>query len=120
MERLLKVQKLKQMVQSGLSVSSVDEIKIEPNEYANYLKRAYKAEKIPGKPKVMGLIDKDIPPAQMEKLMLANIKVSSDDLRDLALRRAQAAKEYLLQQAQSMRHVFSSPRPRPRLKNRRN
>lgn len=98
LERLLKVQKLKQMVQSGLSVSSVDDIKIEPNEYANYLKRAYKAEKIPGKPKVMGLIDKDIPPAQMEKLMLANIKVSSDDLRDLALRRAQAAKEYLLQQ----------------------
>lgn len=99
LERLLKVQKLKQMVQSGLSVSSVDDIKIEPNEYANYLKRAYKAAKIPDKPKVMGLIDKDIPPAQMEKLMLANIKVSSDDLRDLALRRAQVAKEYLVQQS---------------------
>lgn len=98
LERLLKVQKLKQMVQSGLSVSSVDDIKIEPNEYANYLKRAYKADKIPDKPKVMGLIDKDIPPAQMEKLMLANIKVSPDDLRDLALRRAQVAKEYLVQQ----------------------
>ncbi|ARU30514.1 hypothetical protein CAP31_01665 [Sulfuriferula sp. AH1] len=98
LERLLKVQKLKQIVRSGLSVSSVDDIKIEPNEYANYLKLAYKAEKIPDKPKVMGLIDKDIPPAQMEKLMLANIKVSPDDLRDLALRRAQVAKEYLVQQ----------------------
>jgi hypothetical protein len=28
--------------------------------------------------------------------MLANIKISTDDLRDLTIKRAQAAKEYLL------------------------
>jgi hypothetical protein len=95
-ERLLKVQKLKQLVKDGVSITSTDDIKIASNEYATYLKAAYKADKIPDKPKIMGLIDKDIPPAQMEKLMLANIKISTDDLRDLTIKRAQAAKEYLL------------------------
>ncbi|MDR3391111.1 MAG: DUF748 domain-containing protein [Sulfuriferula sp.] len=96
-ERLLKVQKLKQLVRDGVSVSSADDIRIEPGEYANYLKLAYKADKIADKPKILGLIDKDIPPAQMEKLMLANIKISADDLRELAMKRAQATKEYLIQ-----------------------
>ncbi|BBP02242.1 DUF748 domain-containing protein [Sulfuriferula nivalis] len=95
-ERLLKVQKLKQLVKDGVSITSADDIKIASNEYTTYLKAAYKADKIPDKPKIMGLIDKDIPPAQMEKLMLANIKISADDLRDLTIKRAQAAKEYLL------------------------
>ncbi|NOT17980.1 MAG: DUF748 domain-containing protein [Sulfuriferula sp.] len=95
-ERLLKVQKLKQLVKDGVSITSVDAITVAPNEYANYLKLAYKAEKIADKPKIMGLLDKDIPAAQMETLMLANIKISADNLRDLALQRAQAAKEYLL------------------------
>lgn len=95
-ERLLKVQKLKQLVKDGVSITSADDIRIASNEYATYLKAAYKADKIPDKPKIMGLIDKDIPNAQMEKRMLANIKVSADDLRDLTIKRAQAAKEYLL------------------------
>lgn len=95
-ERLLKVQKLKQLVKEGVSITSVDDINIASSEYATYLKAAYKANNIPDKPKIMGLIDKDIPAAQMEKLMLANIKVSADDLRDLTIKRAQAAKEYLL------------------------
>jgi uncharacterized protein involved in outer membrane biogenesis len=95
-ERLLKVQKLKQLVKDGVSITSVDAITVAPNEYANYLKLAYKAEKIADKPKIMGLLDKDIPAAQMEALMLANIKISADNLRDLSLQRAQTAKEYLL------------------------
>jgi hypothetical protein len=95
-ERLLKVQKLKQLVKDGVSITSADDINIASNEYATYLKAAYKADKIPDKPKIMGLIDKDIPAAQMEKLMLANIKISADDLRELTIKRAQATKEYLL------------------------
>ncbi len=95
-EHLLKVQKLKQLVKQSVSITTADDINIASSEYPTYLKAAYKADKIPDKPKIMGLIDKDIPAAQMEKLMLANLKVSADDLRDLTIKHAQAAKEYLL------------------------
>jgi outer membrane protein OmpA-like peptidoglycan-associated protein len=41
-------------------------------------------------------MQKDLPSAEMEKLMLANIEVTDSDLRQLAAKRAQSVKEILL------------------------
>jgi uncharacterized protein involved in outer membrane biogenesis len=91
----VKAQKLKEMVKKGLPPVPVDEVKIEKEEYPKYLKMAYKQEKFPKPRNFIGMA-KDLPPAEMEKLMLTHIEVKNDDLRLLASQRALRVKDYIL------------------------
>ncbi|MDP2156919.1 MAG: DUF748 domain-containing protein, partial [Nitrospirota bacterium] len=93
--RKIKAQKLKDTVKQGTTAVSVDEVKIEPAEYAKYLKLAYKAEKFPKPRNFIGMA-KDLPVAEMEKLMLTHIEVKDGDLRMLASQRALAVKDLIL------------------------
>jgi len=98
-EKKLKFQKLKDMVKKGQPSVSVDEIKIEKDEYAKYLKMAYKEEKFPKPRNIIGFA-KDLPVPEMEKLMLSHIEIKNEDLRQLASQRALKVKEYLLKSGQ--------------------
>ena len=93
-QRKLKAQKLKDTVGRGKTGTAVDNVVITPEEYPKYLKKAYKAETFPKPRNFLGFA-KDIPDAEMEKLMYDNIKVTKDDLRLLALERAQNVSGYL-------------------------
>ncbi len=93
-DQQLKAQKLKDLVKKGSSVASVDEVKIEPEEYEIYLKRAYKEAKFPKPRNVIGF-QKDLPKEEMEKLMLTNTVVTDEDLIRLANQRAQATKDFI-------------------------
>ena len=95
----IKVQKLKEMVNAGISAVPVDEVKIEQNEYPKYLKLAYKAEKFPKPRNIIG-IAKDLPVPEMEKLMLTHLEIKDDDLRLLASQRALNVKDYILKSKQ--------------------
>jgi uncharacterized protein involved in outer membrane biogenesis len=95
-QRKLKAQKLTELLKQGESTTSLDQITIAPQEYATYLTKAYKNESFP-KPKNFFGFNKDLPVAEMEQLMLAHLEVTPDDLRQLAIERAQAVKEYLQQ-----------------------
>jgi uncharacterized protein involved in outer membrane biogenesis len=90
----IKAQKLKDVVKQGTSVKSVDEVKVDPAEYEKYLTKAYKAAKFPKPRNAIG-IAKDLPPAEMEKLMLTNVQVSNEELVELANTRAQIAKNFI-------------------------
>ena len=70
-----------------------------PEEYQKYLKLAYKGESFP-KPRNMIGLSKDLPPQEMEKLMVTNARVTDDDMRTLANQRAQAAKDWLTHSGQ--------------------
>jgi len=94
--RKLQAQKLKEHVKQGGPALSVDEIKVEPQEYEKYLTMAYKAEKFPKPRNFLGL-EKSLPVPEMEKLMHTNIAVSDDDMRALASQRAMRVKEVILQ-----------------------
>jgi len=96
LERKVKAQKLKELVNEGESVASVEEVTIKPEEYPKYLAAAYGQEKISDKPRYFIGLAKKLPVAEMEALMLANIKVSDEDLRELASRRALGTKDYLV------------------------
>lgn len=96
LEHKIKAQKTNELVKKGQPVAAVGEVTIEPAEYARYLTAAYKQEKIPGKPRNLIGMAKDLPVAEMEKLMLGNITVDSNDLHELASRRALEVKEYLV------------------------
>lgn len=96
LERKVKAQKLKELLKNSDFSGSVDEVKLEQGEYARYLGAAYKQEKIPNKPRNFVGMAKDLPPSEMEKLILATIQVSEGDLQDLANHRSREAKEYLV------------------------
>ena len=93
-QKKLKTQKLNELVRKGEKVESVDEITIEKQEYDRYLKRAYSAEKFPKPRNVIGM-EKGLPNEEMEKLMMTHIVVKEDDLRLLAMKRAETVSEAL-------------------------
>jgi len=93
-QRKLKAQKLNELVRKGEKVESVDEITIEKQEYDRYLKRAYSAEKFPKPRNIVGM-EKGLPNEEMEKLMMTHIVVKEDDLRLLAMKRAETVSEAL-------------------------
>jgi hypothetical protein len=93
-ERKLKARKMTALVQSGTAVASADDLQIDPGERGSLLQAAYAAEKFPKPKNALGL-EKTVTPAEMETLMLANTRVEDDDLRALALRRANAVQSTL-------------------------
>lgn len=96
LERQVKQQKFNNLRRGGEPPASVEAMKIEPKEYEVLLTRAYKDAKFPKPRNAIGLA-KDLPVPEMEKLMLANVPASDEDLRNLANQRAQAAKDFLVE-----------------------
>ncbi len=98
-ERKLKAQKLNDEGKKDSESASLDEVKIEPDEYLKYLTMAYKKEPFPKPRNVVGLA-KDLPQEEMETLMFTNIEVTDEDLHDLAKQRAATVRDYLLKTGQ--------------------
>jgi hypothetical protein len=71
-------------------------VTVTKEEYPALLKAAYGEETFP-KPRNMIGMAKDLPVPEMENLMITHAAVSEEDLRQLANRRAQAAKDYLVE-----------------------
>ncbi len=94
LDHKLRLLKLRDRVAGGESADSAS-LTLKPEEYAALLSRAYKAEQFPKPRNVLGL-QKDLPVGEMEKLMLANARVSDEDLVALGNRRAQAVKDWLV------------------------
>lgn len=94
-ERKVKAQKAAALARAGTPAASLDDVVVAAEERPKLLERAYRKEKFPKPRTALGLV-KEIPPEEMEKLMLANVSVTADDLRQLALDRASAVKERLL------------------------
>ncbi|MCL5808649.1 MAG: DUF748 domain-containing protein [Deltaproteobacteria bacterium] len=94
--RLLKVQKLKDMVDKGQVPGPLEDIQINQQEYEKYLTLAYKAADFPKPRTVIGFL-KSLPPPEMEKLINDHISITDSDLIQLAAGRAQTVRERLLQ-----------------------
>ena len=84
------------MVKKGESLGDDGRVIIPTAEYPALLTRVYKDEKFPKPRNVVGLA-KDLPVAEMEKLIFANTTVNDEDVRLLAQQRAQAVKNWLLE-----------------------
>lgn len=96
-ERAMKAEKLKDTLKKSGEGISLDSIEIAPDEYKTYLTRAYKEAKFPKPRNVVGL-QKDLPVEEMEKLMLANLPATDDDIRQLARQRAENVQGWLVDQ----------------------
>ena len=93
-ENQVKAQKVKETGKGAANIP-LDEIKVEPSEYPKYLTAAYKDASFPKPRNAIG-VARDLPVPEMEQLMLANAQANEEDLRQLANRRAQAAKDWLV------------------------
>ena len=90
----LKDLKAKDISKSGESVGRND-VTIEAGEYAKYLARVYDDTKLPDKPRNVVGIAKTLPTEEMEKLLLANMKLDENDPRWLAEARADVVRHFL-------------------------
>jgi hypothetical protein len=95
-EQLLKNEKYKKLSKKKEEAASLDEIIIEPEEYKTFLKKAYKKATFE-KPKNALGFTKRLPPEEMEKLLRDNIIITEDDLRLLAIQRANEVKSFLVE-----------------------
>ncbi len=93
--RLLKLQKVKEGG-SKKQAQDVADVVIKQDEFNDYLWLAYKAAPIKKEKVLLGLVKK-IDPAEQERLLRAYVKVSDDELLELATRRARAVMESLIE-----------------------
>ncbi|MBL8533252.1 MAG: DUF748 domain-containing protein [Betaproteobacteria bacterium] len=98
-ERKLKTQRFNELVRAGEAPAGVEAVTVAPDQYERVLTKAYKTEKFPKPRNAIGL-EKSLPKEEMEKLMLTHIVIGEDDLRHLAMQRAQAVKDALTTKGQ--------------------
>jgi Domain of Unknown Function (DUF748) len=90
-ERVM-AEKRRALAREGTAVG--DTLTVSPAEYPALLKEVYRRADIP-KPRNLVGMAKDIPQTEMEALLLASIPVTPDALRELAVARGVAVKDYL-------------------------
>ena len=92
------------MISAGRSASAaatplavaVAEPPLAPDERARLLKSLYQQTALPNKPRnAVGLL-RDLPPAEMEALLLAAIPITEVTMRELALQRGLAVRDALI------------------------
>jgi hypothetical protein len=84
------------------------DVKVAPDEYDKYLRRAYYAADFKKPRNFLGL-QKAIPPAEMKKLMSESTKVTDADLRALADARAREVRKYLAAKVDPARLFVKPP-----------
>lgn len=95
LERAVLAEKTKEAAKKGQAGGASGALA--PGEYPVYLRRAYKEAKFPKPRNLIGL-NKELPAEEMEKLMLANLPVGEEDLRELAELRVDAVQSWLAEQ----------------------
>ena len=94
-EDVIRRAKMKSLASSDTAPASIDQMTIGADERARWLTAAYRASSIKERPRnAIGML-KDLPPAEMEAMLLADAKVEDDALVLLANARAQAVKDAL-------------------------
>jgi hypothetical protein len=91
--RRVRALKVKDLVAKGESVT-VAQVTVSPEEYPALLERVYEANQL-AKPRSSSGAQQALPPAEMEKLLLASTQISDDELTALGNRRSQAVKQWL-------------------------
>ena len=91
-DELVRAEKRRGVVKDGGTATAV--VSVSPAEYPLLLKEVYKRADM-SKPRNLVGLAKDLPVPEMEALLLADVKVSDDAMRELAVQRGVAVKDYL-------------------------
>ena len=95
-ERALRVEKAKTLAAGGAAPTAVDDVVVGADERSRFLAAAYRAAPIDERPRnLLGML-KNVPPADMEAMLLRHAKADAEALRELGGRRAQAVKDWMV------------------------
>ncbi|MES2362312.1 MAG: DUF748 domain-containing protein [Pseudomonadota bacterium] len=92
LDELVRAEKRRSVVKDGGTATAV--VSISPAEYPVLLKEVYKHADM-SKPRNLIGMAKDLPVVDMENLLLADIKVNDNAMRELAVQRGVVVKDYL-------------------------
>jgi hypothetical protein len=95
---------------SNAALAAVD---VTPDEYPKYLKRAYKNDEFPNKPRNVIGLEKSLEPDEMRSLMETNVPVGADAMHELAARRAAAVRTWLQGKLDDTRVSLKDPKLNP-------
>ena len=101
--QIVRSEKRRQAIAAGASASAA--VTVDATEYPALLKEVYRRADIVKPKNVIGLT-KDLPPAEMEALLLANMTVADDAMQQLAVRRGVAVRDYLAGREISVERLF--------------
>ncbi|MBB6186915.1 DUF748 domain-containing protein [Rhodanobacter sp. MP7CTX1] len=85
-------------------------VKVTPDEYEGYLKRAYKHDDFKSKPHNLIGLQKSLEPDEMHSLMETNVPVDAKAMHDLAERRATAVQTWLHGKVDDKRISLKDPK----------
>ena len=94
LERAMRAQKQKALVAQGNAAPSLEALTIEAAERSELLAAVYRGTDLKDKPRNIVGFAKDIPPAEMESLLLGSYSVDDEALRALANQRSENVKEW--------------------------
>ena len=94
---LMQREKLREMIKAGKAPANAESrtMQIAPAEYSALLKKVYRKADFPKPRNFIGMV-KNLPDAEMKKLLLANTVVGNAQLQTLASERAMAVKQFLI------------------------
>jgi len=103
LDERLQAEHRRQLLRSGAAPAAgaaasapVEPAPLPADERARLLKSLYQQTALPNKPRnALGLL-RDLPPAEMETLLLASVRVTEDSARELALQRGLAVRDALI------------------------
>lgn len=93
----IRQEKYLELVKSGKGggVQSAEQLTIGPNEQSRYLKQVYQKGKFPKPRNFIGML-KELPDAEMTKLIITNTKVGDAELKQLAAERVATVRSFLI------------------------
>lgn len=94
LREMIRFQKAQQLQEAGEVLQSPTEITLTPEEYPEYLTMVYKNADFPRPRNALGML-KNLPPEEMKKLLLANIRAGDEQLKQLATARVHAVRDTL-------------------------
>ncbi|WPB58008.1 DUF748 domain-containing protein [Xylophilus sp. GOD-11R] len=112
LRQLARVEKRRAMTTTAPAQSPppLSQVALSDAEYPALLRRVYEATDMP-KPRNFVGMQKDVPLAEMERLLAQQVDVTDDSVRSLALQRAGAVRDYLADHGVPAARVFlGSPR----------
>ncbi|GAA4330329.1 DUF748 domain-containing protein [Variovorax defluvii] len=101
---LAQAEKRRSAVRAGRDAAEV--APLTDAEYPEFLAAAYKRSDLGTKPRNLIGLAKDIPVKEMEDLLMASIPVDEESMRQLAVQRGAAARDYLLAQKLPSERLF--------------
>ena len=105
-QRLLQEQRREQLRASGAASAPEAQSALAVADRSRLLKEVYQQTDLPDKPRNLIGMKADIPPAEMEALLLKHVDVSPEAMRELALKRGLAVRDTLIAKGLAGERLF--------------